>query len=529
MTTKTDRTGSESIGVGGQLLRGTTWMTIANIIARLGTFVANLIVIRMLGLQLLGQLGLIESWLSLATMFSIFGIASASTRFVARDLDDDLVAAGEFAGASLLLSGVFAAMVCGVVLVGLYFIPTRQIISSGDGLITVTLVFLRGNSLLIGGLLLVTTLNEVGVGIIQGLHQFRSLIYINLAAGLLSIPLYFVLTKSYGVGGVLAARFLLLLVQVVIAIVVSQVVLLRLGTRLSVRNLIPNGRALVSFAVPTFVSQLVANPVRALMTTVLASTTGGATQVGLLTTAGRLVSLANFLPASMGSVILPVLSGVWGRKEGDKFQQAVLYSSRMMWYVSLPVIIFFVAATPVLLNGLYGPEFTAATIVTIIMLISTLLTTINDTGVRVLAAANRQWLTVAMVTASMIISVVASLWLIPSMQAIGYAVALLVSTVAFLMMLLFVFDELYNIRLPHLLNILAKSVPVLIVAVLIAGLPNGLLQLCLAGMATAITLMIMWYWMMDNREKQAFHHYSASLIGRLRRTINRRKGVQTVS
>jgi O-antigen/teichoic acid export membrane protein len=521
--------GDESVAVSDQLLRGTTWMTLANVIARIGTFVANLIVIRMLGLQLLGQLGLIESWLSLASMFSVFGLASASTRFIARHLNNDLTRTGEYAGASILLSGGFAAAVCGVVLVGLHVIPAKQFGSGDDSLIASTLLLLKDNSLLVVGLLFVTTLNEVGVGIVQGLHQFKSLIYLNLVAGLLSVPLYFALTHFFGVSGVLTARFILLSIQVVIAVAVSQLALRRLATRFSARNIIANGQSLILFAVPTFVSQLIANPARTLMTTYLASVTGGAIQVGLLTTAGRLLSLATFLPGSMGSVVLPVLSAVWGRGESDGFQQAVLFSSRVMWFVTLPVVIFFVAATPVLLGGLYGPEFTAAAAVTILMLANTLLTSINDTGVRALAAANRQWLTVAMVTGSMIISVVVSLWAVPALQAIGYALALLISTLAFLAALLIVFDKLYQVRISQVVAILGISVPVFVLAVLIARVQIGMLQLVLASAATAITLVIIWYRMMSWQEKQTFRRFGALLAVRLRHLTNGRKGAQTVS
>lgn len=529
MSMDIDGVGGENVAVGGEILRGTTWMTIANVIARLGTFIANLIVIRMLGLQLLGQLGLIESWLSLAGMFSVFGLASASTRFVARYLNDNLSSTGEYAGASLLLSGAFAATVGGMVLVGLHAIPIRETMGIHNGLIPSTLAFLKSNSLLVVGLLFVTTLNEVSIGIVQGLHRFKSLIYINLVAGLLSIPLYYILTQSFGVGGVLSARFILLAIQIVIGIIVSQLALRRLGTQLSARNIGANARSLVSFAVPTFTGQLIANPVRTFMTTYLASVVGGATQIGLLTTAGRLLGLASFLPGSMGSVILPVLSGVWGNGQAEKFQQAILYSLRMTWFVSLPVIIFFVAATPTLLGGLYGPEFTVAAAVTILILANALLTTINDTGVRVLAAANRQWLTVAMVTGSMIISVAFGLWAVPALQAIGLTLAFLVSTIVFLSALVVVLDKLYRVPISQVLVILGISVPIFALAILVARLPMGTLQLILAGTVTALTLVIMWYRMMSEPEKQAFRYFGASMVKRLRQAAIGVKGTQIIS
>lgn len=503
-------------------------MTIANVVARIGTFISNLIVIRLLGLELLGQLGLIETWLSLAGMFSLFGLSSASTRFVARFLDDEASKAGEYAGASLLLSGIFAAVVCGVVYAGLWAVPGSRVDNAGDSFLFSTLMLLKANAFLAIGVLFFATVSEVGIGVVQGLHKFRSLIYINLVAGLLSIPLFSILTRTSGVAGVLAARFLLLVIQLVIALIVAQTTLRRMGVGLSSRSLVANGRSLVGFAVPTFISHLVANPARTLMTTYLASMTGGAVQVGLLTSAGRLLSLANFLPGSMGSVILPVLSGIWGRSESEEFQQAVLYSSRMIWFISLPVIIFFVASTPFLLGNLYGPEFVTATSVTILMLSNILLTSINDTGVRVFAAANRQWLTVAMVSGSMVISVAISVWAIPSLQAVGYALALLVSTAVFLAALLVVLLRVFQVPVAQILFILVVSTPVLALAIMIAQVTVGLIQLILALAITGLTLVYMWRFMITRRERQTFRQYATRLVTNLRQLIYRRKGVRTV-
>ena len=59
-------------------------MTGANILARVGTFLGNLAIIRLLGLDLVGELGLIESWLNVALIFAVFGLNAAATKFVSQ-------------------------------------------------------------------------------------------------------------------------------------------------------------------------------------------------------------------------------------------------------------------------------------------------------------------------------------------------------------------------------------------------------------------------------------------------------------
>ena len=99
------------MSVSGKIWRGTAFMSSANVLARVGTFLGNLAIIRLLGLDLLGELGLIESWLSVAMMFSIFGLSSAVTKYVSQFLESDPAQIGETAATAMVLGGVASAAV----------------------------------------------------------------------------------------------------------------------------------------------------------------------------------------------------------------------------------------------------------------------------------------------------------------------------------------------------------------------------------------------------------------------------------
>lgn len=61
------------MSVSKRILQGSSFVIVAGVLARIGTFLGSLVVIRLLGLEHVGQLGLIESWLALAGMFSLAG------------------------------------------------------------------------------------------------------------------------------------------------------------------------------------------------------------------------------------------------------------------------------------------------------------------------------------------------------------------------------------------------------------------------------------------------------------------------
>lgn len=82
----------------------------ANILARIGTFLGNLAIIRLLGLDLTGQLGLIESWVGLITMFAVFGLNLAATKYVSQYLETDRERIGVITGTVLFWGALWLSV-----------------------------------------------------------------------------------------------------------------------------------------------------------------------------------------------------------------------------------------------------------------------------------------------------------------------------------------------------------------------------------------------------------------------------------
>ena len=99
-------TPTPAASIGGRLWRGSFLVYAARILARVGTLSANIAIVRILDIERVGQLGLFESWLSLATIFTLIGLTAAVTKHVAHDFEVDPRRAGGTAGAALLLLSV---------------------------------------------------------------------------------------------------------------------------------------------------------------------------------------------------------------------------------------------------------------------------------------------------------------------------------------------------------------------------------------------------------------------------------------
>lgn len=505
-----------------KIIRGTAFVTIANILSRIGTFLGSLIVIRLLGLEQVGMLGLLESWLSLASMFALFGLGVATTRYVATSLVEDNRLIGAYSGAAILLGLIFS-VVTGVVAYFVIRLAPGPVNFDTSDLIGATRWFIMTHVLLIFSLLVTMTMREIGSAILQGLQLFQLFVYVNLTIGLLSLPVSYLLVRAYGLVGALQARLVLTSVELCLILVLVLHSMQRMETRFTLNMWQTTGRRLIAFGLPTFIGQLIANPVRTFMITLLAAQPAGAVQVGLLTTAGRIVGLANFIPASMASVIMPILATEWQRQR-ERFGQTIQTTLRMLWLASLPFTLLFLGATPTILSELYGSEYVAASMVTFLLLVVVLLASINETSDRTLAAANRQWLSTGNNLVWTVLFWLLGLVLVPRYLGLGYAIALLVSFGLYVALQLGWLWRLYQIPLRPLLPLTALSLSGVFFAWWIAMLTTGLLQFILSGLFALLAAVIVWYWLLSREEQNAFHRRARqariSLVGLLYRLGN---------
>jgi O-antigen/teichoic acid export membrane protein len=263
---------------------------------------------------------------------------------------------------------------------------------------------------------------------------------------------------------------------------------------------------LVAFGLPTFLGQLVANPVQPLMLSYLAAQPGGVAQVGLVTTAQRLSSLASFVPGSMAATVMPVLSTELGRGDLRRFREGILVALRMLWLSTLPVVLFLMAACPTLLGVLYGSEYVVAWEVTLVFLGIALLIGVNQSADRALAAADRMWLSTGNNLLWTMLFVPLALLLVPRGFALGYAFAFLISFTLYVILQLGWLRRLFKVYLKPLLPLFAFSLLMVGFAYIFAVRLEPPLQLIAAGALAFVVLLLLWRLFVTGAERKALRH-----------------------
>jgi O-antigen/teichoic acid export membrane protein len=169
----------ENSPIGLRLAHGVFWSMAGSVISRGLTLAATVLVARLLGKTVYGELGMIQSTVGMFGVFAGFGLGLTATKHVAEYRQSDPVRAGRIIG----LSGLFATLTSGFMALGLFlFAPWLAEFTIHAPHLT--------DSLRIGALILfISGINGAQTGALSGFEAFKTIAYVNLFIGLLSFPI----------------------------------------------------------------------------------------------------------------------------------------------------------------------------------------------------------------------------------------------------------------------------------------------------------------------------------------------------
>ena len=170
----------EASPIGYRLAKGVFWSMAGAVISRGLMLCATVLVARMLGKTIYGELGMIRSTVGMFGIFAGFGLGLTATKHVAQFRASD----PERAGRIIALSWMVAVVTGGVMALGLFiFAPLLAEHTINAPHLT--------SVLRIGALILfINALNGAQTGALAGFEAFKTNAHVNLFDGLISFPLH---------------------------------------------------------------------------------------------------------------------------------------------------------------------------------------------------------------------------------------------------------------------------------------------------------------------------------------------------
>ena len=280
-------------------------------------------------------------------------------------------------------------------------------------------------------------------------------------------------------------------------------------------------RELIRFALPTFLGGLFVAPAYWIGNLILVREHGIAAS-GFFGVANALAQLVLFLPSTIASPLIPILSEVAAEGNRERLSGFVVRNLRMMWCVSVPVSVLFGGAAPVLITVLYGRAYEPSSTTYVILAASNLLIALQSVVGFVLIAKRKMWQGLMANALWFCLFIAFGLWLIPAAGHRGFALSFLLSYAVYGVVVLAILRKHVDFTLRLGDSILNGGLTVLAMGVMIGlavsvttPLLNALLaSICAAGFAAAA-----WRWVLQDDDRVLVRHTISQYVAKVKSQI----------
>lgn len=328
--------------IGNRLAKGAFWSMAAAVISRGLMLGATILVARILGKTVYGELGIIQSTVAMFSVFAGFSLGLTATKHVAEFRQSDPKRAGRIIG----LSGLFTLVTASLMALGL-FIFAPWIAEH-----TINAPHLSGVLRISTLILFISAINGVQIGTLVGFEAFKTIAYVNLYVGLVSFPMFVCGAYFFGLTGAVWA----LAINLCIFALINQVALHKevrnYQVPISFRDCNREWRILWKFSIPAVLAGVVVGPVNWICRALLTTQPNGYDEMGILTAAIVFQVLLLSVDRILTAPLLPMLSNE-GPKKSEKLGTVNILSSWILGAMaSIPLLCF-----PEIAQILFGNDY----------------------------------------------------------------------------------------------------------------------------------------------------------------------------
>jgi O-antigen/teichoic acid export membrane protein len=402
-----------------QITTGAIWNLGGTSTARVAALISTIVTLDILGTTNFGGLALVQTTISLLTTLSGFGLAFATTRFIAANVANNKRKAAMYLSTSVsvcLISGIGIGIL--IVIFGSQF--AKGIL--GDPSLS--------SALRVGGLLvLLSPLCDIFIGGITGYQRFRTLGWLQGLRGALDALL---LITGVEVGGVVGGMLGYAGAEAISCIIAGYSVTqkmrgddikFKLGIN---RRILPS---LAKFAVPSLSTSLLLVFTLFFGTILLAHQRNGLASVGVFVFAQRFYLAALFIPGVISTVIFPILTSLVSSGEFSRFRRLLrTYLVSSFFLATFATVLILALAEFLKIVKIHSG--TANTETLVILGIVAIPGALNASLGQAAVALRRigWWLFSDVVLALALLG--SALWLVPRHDSVGLAFAYLIGFVA---------------------------------------------------------------------------------------------------
>jgi O-antigen/teichoic acid export membrane protein len=394
-----------------RLARGAFWSLTGTAISRGLGLLSSILVARLLGREIFGELGIVQSTVGMFGTFAGFGMGLTATKYVAEFRTRAPERTGRIIGLSSLVAWCSGAGLA-LLLVGLApWLAER----------TLAAPHLTRSLRISAPLLLLGAVSGAQTGALSGFEAFKRLARINLLGGMAAFPC------------VLAGAWWLGLDGAILGMVASQAWLCWLTYKglceeasqacvpLGYVGVLRERQIVWQFTVPALFSSVLLGPVAWACNTMLVNQPGGYEQMGLFNAANQWFNALLTFLGTLGQAALPVLSERFGAGDAAKSAAVLSFYIKLNLIVVIPAVLAGAVASPYIMSW-YGAGFAGAWPTLVVVLATAGVLAAMTPVAEVVAASGRMWLG-SLMNLGWAICFIGLAWLLVERGAMGLAAA----------------------------------------------------------------------------------------------------------
>ncbi len=350
-------------------------------IAQASTFITMIIAARLLGSEIYGRFGMIQSTQSLFLLVAAASTGLMTKRWVGENRDRDPNFAGEMIGFSTKIVW-FSSLTLGSFLI--IFSPwISEVILKNAGIIL---------ELRIAGILLIfSALNEPQIGTLSGLEEFRNIAFINFIRSIITLILVLAGVLLWELPGMLGG----MTITAALVWLISGIYLKRSLRQVKINVTYPHIHKFrdifLSFNLPNLASGIIPFFTFWAIRAILVQYPKGYIELGIFTAVEQLITIVAIIPGQMNNVSQPIMSNIYATNDRTRFKKAAISNTFLPILLASFISIFLLIASPILVR-IYGPSFDGLIPVLVIMCFVGVMRVFGGSIGVFLVTFNKMWL-----------------------------------------------------------------------------------------------------------------------------------------
>lgn len=369
-----------SSAIRNRVVSGTFWGMLGTIVTRSITMVLSFVLARILGKDGFGEFGVINNTTAMIGGFAGLGLGSTVTRYVANLKTREPERAGKIIGLSAIFTWL-SAVGYGIILI--FFAPFLADKTLAAPHLT---VLLQISSLTIA----LGVVNSVQTSILSGLEEFKASSILSTIVGVFQSLLVVIMAYLWGIKGAIIALSISSLISVILYNVVIGKKLSNVDIRVTLKESFSEWNVLLKYSLPSFLSTITVGPIFWISNTFLAHQPNGYGQLGVFNAAMQWDTFLRFFPGLFASVILPVMSSMYGQGDKEGSVKLMWKMMRVTALIIVPLAIVVSILSPIIIKA-YGSSFVGGHWVIVITAFTTIFSSIAVHLGTFIMASGKMW------------------------------------------------------------------------------------------------------------------------------------------